>query len=358
MRVAVLWLCAALALMGAGVVAAFSDGDVPYRDESVREPFDAGAAVELGSQDEGMMYSLHPEIPMERARAMGATRYRLMADWGAITSAEGVYNWAFVDTAINTAVAYGLRPQVVIGHAVTPTFAGGSGVYGTGNGFPDVAKFRRFVSDLVSRNDNARKVAIWSIWNEPDVQGVDPCRWVELQRAGAEEIRARSPGSLILVGELSVRAKAFLDEVQRRCPTEIEADGFAIHPYETLREPGDGELYDLRNLRALRDRLELWRHWLHTPAGGRLPIYVTEYGYHRLESGIAGYRRYTDAEIARRICADHRAMRGLVEETVYYHMTPTTNPDDKWDTSLLDRSYRPRPVYSTIRDEVSRGRCG
>ena len=70
----------------------------------------------------------------------------------------------------------------------------------------------------------------------------------------------------------------------RKCP-KIQADGYAHHPYDfahapNYKRPGadNATLGTLCNLTRGLDRLSK-SGCLRKPGGGRLPLYLTEYGY-------------------------------------------------------------------------------
>jgi hypothetical protein len=104
-------------------------------------------------------------------------------------------------------------------------------------------------------------------------------RYRQLYEAGYAALKATDPTLQVLLGELSPNhPRELMNNLLSRGP--LKADGLAIHPYQPVTPPelagpefegGIGKL-DMYNRFTEDPRLR-------TPANGRVPLYITEFGY-------------------------------------------------------------------------------
>jgi hypothetical protein len=136
----------------------------------------------------------------------------------------------------------------------------------------------------------------------------------------------------------------------KRGTAPVKADGFAMHPYQLtsaptipFAKPDDVTISTLSRLtRALDD---LWRrHALRTPKGGKLGLYLTEFGYLTV-----GTRRQPPARIATwlgeaiRLAQRNPRVRQLLQ---YQLIDPPAAA--LWHSALLNRRGRPEPAYKAV----------
>jgi hypothetical protein len=266
--------------------------------------------------------------------------------------------------AVDRAIAHGLRVQMTLSGQARR---------------PDPAAFGRFAGDVARRF--AGRVSRYSIWNEPNWHTYllprrrAPELYRPLYQAAYEAIKAVDPAIEVLIGELAPmgRVEAAMPPLQflrrltcsdrerraRRPCAPLRADGFAHHPY-TLRwapeYPGPGR-DDVtsgslgRLTRALRALAR--RGALATPEGASLPLFLTEWGYH------------ADSERVPEPIRSRHVRRGLalmarrrdVWQIIWCQLgAPPRRRDAErtWDTALIDRRGRARPVYRAVRAWSSR----
>lgn len=100
---------------------------------------------------------------------LGVKKIRLQGGWAKTEKQPGVYNWAWLDSIIDFAVANGLKPWLQTSYGNTLYNSGGAGL---GGSIPiteeALAGWDRWVEAMVARYKD--KVTEWEIWNEPSGQ--------------------------------------------------------------------------------------------------------------------------------------------------------------------------------------------
>jgi hypothetical protein len=236
------------------------------------------------------------------------------------------WNWFPYDRIIDQANALGINVQLAFAGAA-PAWATANRRIGTRS--PKARHFRIFVRDAVLHFGD--RVDRYSIWNEPNHTGwITPGRkapgiYRALYTTGYRTIKSLDPSALVLIGETSPyadrRAMApitFLRRVAAR--GGLRADGYAHHPYDyrhrpNFRWPGrnNATLGSINNLVRALDQLHRQRK-LRRPDGGKLDLYLTEYGY--LRSGRNKTRESRRARYlvqAFRMAVRHPRIRQLLQ---------------------------------------------
>jgi hypothetical protein len=240
-----------------------------------------------------------------------------------------------------------------------------------GNQAPSKKQYGRFVSAAVKAFSG--RVTRWSIWNEPNwksqlgPQSRAASLYRGLYRSGYAAITAEQPGAQVLIGEMmpganrthSVPLLRFLRTVAcAKCPA-LRADGFALHPYNFARRPGSArssnpdvvEMGSLSRLERALDALSR-RGRLRTRRGGRMPLYLTEFGYHT--SGPVAVSSSTHArwmseayEIAER---DPR-----VRQLLQYQLIDPWPKSVTWRSAVLKRDGTPTAAFRALAKLASNG---
>jgi hypothetical protein len=282
---------------------------------------DTGARFETVVQDDALLLHRPAELgqTVRTLRALGVDRVRINATWSQIAREPqsprrpdfdardpddySPRAWLNLDRAVKAVTEGGLRAMIDVGF-YAPRWAGGSRS-------PDPAELAEFAEALAKRYPQVR---LWTIWNEPNHPVFMQPQWRagvpvsahvyrRMHELGYKAIKGVSDRNRVLLGGLTsmggdgrggVRPLRFLRELAcvdarlrplRRPECEafepLRADGFAMHPYvhrrpptESLPNPDDVGIADLARLSNLlaalaeRGRVE-----------GRLPVYVTEFGY-------------------------------------------------------------------------------
>jgi hypothetical protein len=283
---------------------------------------DANAArgMEIAAQDDAAIvtqvyskrYKFTREKALRTARAFGVTRLRINVVWAntlapsqrrARRRPENLeYQFPYVDAAIDAAAKYGMRVQLSV-TPPAPAWAAGNrkvGVYK-----PNTAAFGQWVA-ILAKHFRGRVDRI-SIGNEGNIRpwlaplSSSPSIYRRLYQRGYAAIKKNAPGTRVLIGETSPYGLrrfatppiAWLRKVlcvnkrwkrRRSCP-KLRADGYAHHPYDfahaaNYRYPGkdNATMGTLRNLTRALDRFSR-SGALRKNGGGRMPVFLTEYGY-------------------------------------------------------------------------------
>ncbi len=280
----------------------------------------AARGMELAIQDEAVFvegkYSrLAGDRPFDLSRALGVTRQRVNLLW-AYTLPESQfnarrkpatlnYNFSGYDQLINRAAQHGVRIHVSI-TGPAPRWANARRATTRRSWFkPNSTEFGKFASTVAEHF--AGRVDRYSIWNEPNWKTwlgplkAAPSLYRQLYLKGYKAIKAADPAAKVLIGETAPFSKrgwstsplAFLRGVTcvkrnyrraRRCP-KLRADGYAHHPYDFAHAPNykypgadNVTIGTLSRLTRALDRLSR-AGVLRKNGGGRMPLYLTEYGY-------------------------------------------------------------------------------
>ncbi|MBB5441191.1 hypothetical protein HDC92_004898 [Pedobacter sp. AK017] len=102
---------------------------------------------------------------------LGAKRIRLQSGWAKTETIKGIYNWLWLDSVVNDAIAQGVKPWMQIGYG-NKIYEGG-GTAAIGSPLPSSAEARKawdiWLAALINRYKD--RIDEWEIWNEVDHQG-------------------------------------------------------------------------------------------------------------------------------------------------------------------------------------------
>jgi hypothetical protein len=283
-------------------------------------PDDSRAArgMELAIQDDATFLVGSKRVPRERAldyaRQIGVTRIRVNMLW-AYTMPSSVYTarrkpaqiqYLFdqYDSLVDAAADKGIRIHLSL-TGPAPRWARPKASIKQAWYKPNTREFGRWAG--VVAEHFAGRVDRYSIWNEPNWKtwlgplNSAPGLYRSLYTRGYDAIKDADSRAKVLIGEtspygrrgLSTAPLAFLRKVTcvnkkyrraRSCP-KLRADGYAHHPYDFRHAPGfqypGDDNVTIGTLPRLTKALDKLRRAgvLRSPRGGRLPIYLTEYGY-------------------------------------------------------------------------------
>lgn len=279
-------------------------------------PAHAARGMELAIQDDAVFvskgYYKNTTKAYQQARAVGTTRIKVNVLWAytmpssqfnARSKPSGlVYNFGAYDQAIDQAAAQGIRVHVAL--------TGPAPRWATGNrskvsGFkPNASEYGKFAA--AAAGHFAGRVDRYSVWNEPNWgTWLGPINsQASLYRAlytqGYAAIKKADPRAKVLIGETSpskspgrsqspltfLRSLACVDKSfkrTRKC-APLRADGYAHHPYDLRHAPDwvprNADDVTMGNLSSLTRTLDRLRgSAIRVNGGGRMPVYLTEYGY-------------------------------------------------------------------------------
>jgi hypothetical protein len=275
----------------------------------------AARGMEIAIQDDNVLVSqsyFNRNKALKLARAFGATRVRINVQW-ALTLTPGQrsartrpaslsYQFGIVDAAIDAAARFGMRTHLSL---TGPAPAWASGRHKVGPYKPNSSAYAEWAG--IAARHFRHRVDRYSIWNEPNIKAwlaplrSSPSLYRSLYKRGYAAIKAQAPEAKVLFGETSPYARrnfstapiAWLRKTlcvntrgkrKRSCP-KFKTDGYAHHPYDFLhaanfRYPGknNATMGTLRNLTRALDRFSR-AGALRKNGGGRVPVFLTEYGY-------------------------------------------------------------------------------
>jgi hypothetical protein len=280
----------------------------------------AARGMELALQDDAVFVeqkyrNLQVDKAFGLARGLGVTRQRVNLLW-AYTMPESQFNARNKPAAINydftrfdQLVDQAARNGVRIHLSLTgpaPRWANAKRATARRAWYkPNATEFGKFAAVVADHFQG--RVDRYSIWNEPNWKTwlgpltSGPALYRQLYVKGYAAIKAADPAAKVLIGETAPFSKrgwstsplAFLRGVTcvntkyrrtRSCP-KLKADGYAHHPYDfahapNYRYPGDDNVTigTLSRLTRALDKLSR-AGVLRKNGGGRMPLYLTEYGY-------------------------------------------------------------------------------
>jgi hypothetical protein len=278
----------------------------------------AARGLELALQDDATFVVGGKRVPRERAfsyaRQLGVTRLRVNLLW-AYTMQPEVYNarrkpaqiqYLFdqFDSLVDAAAAEGIRIHLSL-TGPAPRWARPKASVRQAWYKPNTREFGKFAG--VVAEHFAGRVDRYSIWNEPNWRTwlgplkSAPGLYRSLYSRGYDAIKDADRRAKVLIGEtspyerpgLSTAPLAFLRKVAcvnkkykrvGSCP-RLKADGYAHHPYDFNHAPNfqypGADNVTIGTLPRLTNALDKLSRAgaLRTTGGGRMPLYLTEYGY-------------------------------------------------------------------------------
>ena len=356
----------------------------------------AARGMELALQDDATFLIGGKRVPREKAfnyaRQLGVTRLRVNMLW-AYTMPATVYNarrkpaqipYLFdqFDALVDSAAAKGIRIHVSL-TGPAPRWARPKASLRQAWYKPNTREFGLWAG--VVAEHFAGRVDRYSIWNEPNWKtwlgplASAPGLYRSLYTRGYAAIKKANPRAKVLIGEtspferkgMSTAPIAFLRKVAcvnskykrvGHC-TPLKADGYAHHPYDFRHAPNfqypgadNVTIGTLRRLTKALDKLSRVGA-LRAAGGGRLPIYLTEYGYfatgHR---ALPAKTRSRYLQQAYSIALKNSRVKSQLQ---YLLVSPPARSDSAFfNLALLSSSGKRFPQYNALQRwfHVNRGK--
>ncbi|HEX8743431.1 MAG TPA: cellulase family glycosylhydrolase [Thermoleophilaceae bacterium] len=348
----------------------------------------AASNMEIALQDDAVFVTNEyygRDRGLTKAQQMGVTHVRVNVLWAAVVGSSGNrrsrpspvrYDFTAYDQIVGAARARGLQVQMAL-TGPAPAWATGNKRRG-----PYKPKYRYFEDFVEATAAHFRGlVTRYSIWNEPNHVGwLAPLRsapglYSQLYKAGYGAIKRIDPNAQVLFGETAPYASRrgsatpplqFLRGVLRANRSyrgsskyALLTDGFAHHPYDfghkpSYRYPGSDNvtLATLSRLTSAIDKLRRYR-LLRRPDGGRLELYLTEYGF--MQSGryaISDARRASYLKQA----YDMARRNSRVRQMLQFLLVQPGKQYRFFDTAILGRKGKETRAFRTLKSWTARYR--
>ncbi len=356
---------------------------------SLIAPADSRAArgMELAIQDDALFLQGNKRFKgnkaFDYAKSLGVTRIRVNVIW-TYTMPKVQYNarrkpavinydFSQFDRLIDRAAANGIRIHLSL-TGPAPRWANAKKAAPKQSWYkPNAAEFGKFTA--VAAEHFKGRVDRYSVWNEPNWKTwlgplkSGPALYRSLYSRAYNAIKKADPRAKVLIGETSPYARpgmstaplAFLRKVTcvntsyrrvRNC-TKLKADGYAHHPYDFRHAPNylypgtdNVTIGTLSRLTRALDRLR-GSGALRTPRGGRMPLYLTEYGYF-----ATGKRALPSTTRSRYLKQAYTlALRnGRVKSQLQYLMLVLPNGSGStFNTGIVSRTGKRLPQFNALR---------
>ena len=358
----------------------------------------AARGMELAIQDdavfvEGRYNTFSGDKPFNYARGLGVTRQRVNLLWAYTLPAQQFnarrkpatlnYDFSRFDQLIDKAAEEGQRVHISI-TGPAPRWANARKAPIRRSWYkPNPTEFGEFAS--VVAEHFAGRVDRYSIWNEPNWKtwlgplDTAPAQYRNLYIAGYDAIKEADPAADVLIGETAPFSKrgwstsplAFLRGVTcvntkyrrtKRCP-KLKADGYAHHPYDFTHAPNyqypgadNVTIGTLSRLTKALDKLSRSGQ-LRMNGGGRMPLYLTEYGY------FASGRRALSKRLRSRYLQQAYSIalkNGRVKSQLQYLLVspPRTQRASFFDLGLVNTRGKRNVGYNALKRwyDANRGR--
>ena len=365
---------------------------------SLFAPGDAHAArgMELAIQDDSLFVQGNKRFrgnkAFDYAKQLGVTRIRVNLLWAYTMPSPQYnarrkpstinYNFSQIDQLIDRAAANGIRIHLSL-TGPAPRWANAKRATTKRAWFkPNPAQFGEFAR--VAANHFKGRVDRYSIWNEPNWKTwLGPLKsapgiYRSMYSRAYTAIKKADRRAQVLIGETSPYARpgmstaplAFLRKVAcvnssyrrvKRC-APLKADGYAHHPYDFRHAPNfqypGADNVTIGTLSRLTRALDRLRRSgaLRFTRGGRMPLYLTEYGY--FASGKRALPARTRSRYLKQ--AYSIALRnGRVKSQMHYLLTTLPRGSGStFNTGLVTRTGKRLPQFNALRSwyRSNRGR--
>jgi hypothetical protein len=356
----------------------------------------AARGLELALQDDATFLSKSPFKNTNKAysylRSLGVTRLRVNVLWAySMPKSQynarskpraGVgYNFGAYQEMVDEAAEHGIR--------IHASLTGPAPRWATGDrrklsGFkPNSSAFGEFAG-AAARAFKGR-VDRYSIWNEPNWKtwlgpiSSQASLYRGLYTKGYAAIKKADPRAKVLIAETSpyrrpgmsqspltfLRGLTCVNKSYKRarsCPA-LKADGYAHHPYDFNHaptyqgpNPDDVTMGTLSRLTRALDKLRAAGR-LRTNGGGRMPIYLTEFGYFS-----SGHRAVTKSLRVKWLKQAYSMAlaNGRVKSQLQYLLIapPRRSSSAFFNLALMTTRAKPYPTYNALRSwyRVHRGK--
>jgi hypothetical protein len=308
---------------------------------------------------------------LQQAAVTGASIIHTTANWANIAPAkpgnpangdDPAYKLNDLDELVFQSGLYGLR--VMIDVTGTPKWANGGK---TPNVMPkklgDLTTFTRMLATRYNGRHGHGTVALWSVWNEPNLQLfllpqfvgkkiVGPANYGKLYKAAYAGIKAGNPLSKVAIGETSARgrdkplqgvsasiAPGTFAKLLAKVPG-LKFDAWAHHPYPTA--PNLPPLQQVRYPNVTLSTLPKFEKDLKTFFHRSVPVWITEYGHETKPPDPHGVSYATQAKYAVQALT---IAKNDPNVQMFIWFTFHDSAGNPWQSGLYSSSGAQKPAY-------------
>ena len=311
---------------------------------------------------------------LQQASATGASVIHTTASWPGLAptrpadAADGndpAYKLGDLDELVYQSGLYGLRVMIDING--TPKWAnGGKAPNVMPTRLSDLTTFARMLATRYNGRQGHGTVALWSVWNEPNLQLfltpqfvgkkiVGPTNYAKLYKAAYAGIKAGNPLSKVAIGETSARgrdkplagvsaslAPGTFAKYLAKVPG-LKFDAWAHHPYPT--SPNLPPTQKVRYPNVVLLTLPTFEKDLKTFFHRSVPVWITEYGHETKPPDPHGVSYSTQSKYA--VQALNIAKNDPnVQMFIWFVFHDTTgNP---WQSGLFTSGGSQKPAYDAF----------
>jgi len=355
-------------------------------------PASGSSSLDVGMADDRILLAeggASASRAVQQWREAGVDVVRIHARWDRVERSEGQFDWARLDEAVGLVHGAGMRVMLAV-TGPGPVDASLFPVRGDGRYKPSRERFAAYARAVAGRY--AGLVDEYVLWNEPNHEDwlrpqstcvrsrctpYAPHHYRRLVQAGDPALRAADPGARVYIGALaplgtsggSTNARLaplrFLRELgcvsssyrrlrsgECRSFRSVRADGLAYHPHNRTLSPATrsrvrdwAAIADLGRLTAVVDPAGL-----RTRTGGRLPLYLTEFGYQTNPPdrtlGVSSSRQSLWLQQSAYIAYRNPRVRNLTN----YVWRDEPGASAGWQSGMLRTDDRPKPSFASFPD--------
>jgi hypothetical protein len=311
---------------------------------------------------------------LQQASATGASVIHTTASWPGLAptkpadAADGndpAYKLGDLDELVYQSGLYGLRVMIDING--TPKWAnGGKAPNVMPTRLSDLTTFAKMLATRYNGRQGHGTVALWSVWNEPNLQLfltpqfvgkkiVGPANYAKLYKAAYAGIKSGNPLSKVAIGETSARgrdkplagvsaslAPGTFAKYLAKVPG-LKFDAWAHHPYPT--SPNLPPTQKVRYPNVVLLTLPTFEKDLKTFFHRSVPVWITEYGHETKPPDPHGVSFATQSKYA--VQALNIAKNDPnVQMFIWFVFHDTTgNP---WQSGLFTSGGSQKPAYDAF----------
>lgn len=253
------------------------------------------------------------------------------------------YDWRYDDFLARALRRHHLRWVAILAYAPRWASRAPYTIHGAPRSVADYAAYAR----AVARRYHGL-IAAYEVWNEENSSAFwrprpDPTAYARLYLAAHAAIRSVDHRAPVIIGGLADGNHGFLDRLLRDRNLRGKVGGLAVHPY--ARDPS-----------AVLARVRLYRAQLRSLGWGRLPMYVTEFGWSTSPPGNLTYatRQQQSTFVAFTATALAHSGCGVRMEIFYAWFTPEFDRRAVNDWYGLSPAGGPSPAVSRTLSEAAR----